>query len=234
MFKSFFVDFDMNWQQFIIKLLDQDLRLSSLEVEKLTSIRQQIVDRWKRGGIDKPHRNTIRRLEQGLHIRIDDADPENIMYSLSGDTDAVAVAGKKQGIVEQFNSGEYIFEANLPIEAQVPAGLGAGKSFEGDTLLQFDSRNQFALMIDTNNGESLQPFLHPGDIIICDTRAQVCTGDMVAARWDTTNAAVKILGDSSKVPDSYLLYSYNPIVKPIIVKKENARLYKVVFIKKQS
>lgn len=222
----------MNWQQFIIRLLDYDLRLSSLEVEKRTSIRQQIVDRWKRGGIDKPHRNTIRRLEAGLSIRINDTDPENITYRVvqSYDTLPAETATTQQ---MHFSDTQQSTEIVLPIEANIPAGPGSFTPANDIISLQFDTAHQFALKIDRYNGESMQPFLHPGDIVICDMRAGVQIGDIVAARWNNEQAAVKVLGDSSHVPDSFLLYSYNPVVRPIIVKKSEARLYRVVFIKKQ-
>jgi len=58
----------MNWQEFISKLLDQDLRMSSSEAESKTGIRYQIIDRWKRGEVDKPQRNTIKRLEEGWEL----------------------------------------------------------------------------------------------------------------------------------------------------------------------
>lgn len=223
----------MNWQQFIIRLLDHDLRLSSLEVEKLTSIRQQIVDRWKRGGVEKPHRNTIRRLEQGLGIQIHDTDPENITYSRITGADAVP-SPENSLTVTEFNSHNHFSEITIPLQAAVPAGTGQIQDRTDSVVVSLDSRNQFAVLIDPNNGESMQPFLQPGDIVICDMHAPVKTGDIVAARWSGSRGAIKIVGDSGHAPESYLLYSYNPVIKPIIVPKSTTRLYKVIYIKKSA
>ncbi|MCE1189459.1 MAG: S24 family peptidase [Ignavibacteria bacterium] len=226
----------MDWSEFITWLLEQKLRLSSIEVEKLTSIRQQIIDRWKRGNVSRPHRSTIRRLELGLGVAIDDTDPENIRL-VEQETTPLPVAPDpaeaRKTMVKEFNTGTVLYEEEIPISASIPAGPGKWQETDQRRIITLDSRNQFALLIDPSNGDSMQPFLQPGDMVICDMHAEPAAGDIVAAKWENGSGAIKILGDSSHVPGSYLLYSYNPLVKPIIVKKQNSTLYKVVLIHKQ-
>jgi len=69
----------MNWKDLIESLL-RDFRLSEYQLSSITGITQPTIHRIRNGVTETPTQNTIKLLEQGLKIKIDDSDPENITY----------------------------------------------------------------------------------------------------------------------------------------------------------
>lgn len=84
----------MNWQEFITELLEHDLKISSIEAEYKTGIRQPVFDRWKRSLTKAPQMSSIRKLEEAFNIEIDIRDPKNIKYK------------KKENKINTNNNGE--------------------------------------------------------------------------------------------------------------------------------
>lgn len=99
--------------------------------------------------------------------------------------------------------------------------------------LYFDPRTHFYLNIDAEFGYSMMPIVNPGDKVLVSMNAKIKDGDLVAAIWDETKGALKTVTFNPDIPDTYVLISYNQAVPPIFVKRDKARIYKVVLIKKK-
>ena len=207
----------MNWSEFINKLLNQDLRLSSLEVEGKTGIRQPVIDRWKNGEISKPQRNTIRRLEEGLNIKIDDSDPENITY-------------KKLPEEKEFEEIETKIH-DYPVLSHVYAG-NSPDMFIKENISEYVSLpykkkdNCFAVRV---IGDSMNHKIEEGDIILVDMDAEVTNGSIVIARLKTGKQIIKRYRAVSN--QNSMFYSDNGNYEPLVVDmKEIEAIYKVVGI----
>lgn len=69
----------MKWKEVLDKIL-RDYRLSSSEFEKITGVSNVILSHIKSGKTQSPAQLTIKKIEDGLSIKIDDSDPDNITY----------------------------------------------------------------------------------------------------------------------------------------------------------
>lgn len=164
----------MNWSEFVVTLLEHDLRVSSLEASNKTGIRQQVIDRWKRGGVNKPQRNTIKRFEEGLGIKINDSDPNNITYS-------------KIETNSKVKDNSVAFEGTIPVKkypllAEVYAGdskLLHHDIYEEHAVFTYDGENCFAVRV---NGKSMETTLNDGDVVLCDVDLVPEDGDLVAVK----------------------------------------------------
>lgn len=136
--------------------------------------------------------------------------------------------------IEKHNSAESI---QYKIEGQVPAGISdiiEYNDWQESEDLFFDPRTHFYLRVDHEFGYSMMPLVSPGDLVLCSTKeGQAKDGDMVAARWDKTKGALKILTINPNIKETIVLTSYNQAVAPIFVSKKEIHLYKVVLIKKR-
>ncbi|MCB0746116.1 MAG: helix-turn-helix transcriptional regulator [Ignavibacteriae bacterium] len=125
-------------------------------------------------------------------------------------------------------------EPQFKIAAIIPAGNAEINELDSTSdyePISYDPENHVFLKIDAENGDSMKPLLKPGDLVLIDLLIPPITGDIVAARWDESGGAVKILG-SSDDPNKVVLYSYNHSTMPIYKERNSILLYKVVLIKK--
>lgn len=74
----------MNWNNLLEKLM-RDFRISETEMASISGLTQPTINRIRKGFTLTPNQNTIKRLEEGLKIKIDDHDPENLTYRLIGE-----------------------------------------------------------------------------------------------------------------------------------------------------
>ena len=120
---------------------------------------------------------------------------------------------------------------------KIPAGraeLVEYNDWQENEDLFYDPRSHFWLIIDSEYGYSMTPFLQPGDMVLCSVNAKYQDGDIVAVRWDKTKGAIKILSHNPEVKDTVGLFSYNNAEKPIILSRERIeQIYKIVNIKKK-
>lgn len=123
------------------------------------------------------------------------------------------------------------------ILGKIPAGraeLFEYNDWQENDDLFYDPRNHFWLVIDSEYGYSMTPFLQPGDMVLCSVSSKYKDGDIVAVRWDKTKGAIKILSHNPEVKDTIGLFSYNNAEKPIILSRDRIeQIYKVVNIKKK-
>lgn len=209
------INLEMNWSEFIKYLFDQELRLSPQEGEKLTGIRYQIIDRWKRGNIGKPQRNTIKRLEEGLGIKINDSDPDNITYTK---------------VEEKPKPDNKIIERTYRVVGEIGAGvLEVDELFQDEYVtVTFDPSNNQLFRIKSEK-YSMAPTVMPGDMIVIDLAAKPKPGDMVVIGWRENGKAHGALKILNTVRDDFLAFtSINPAEPLLIVpRKELIKMFKV-------
>ena len=100
----------MNWQSFI-KKLEKDFRISDVELKHKTSVSSKVFYNLKTGITKKPNQFTIKKIEEGLNIKIDDSDPNKIIYSqnlYNENIELFNVHGNEYPVVSQI-LGEDIF-----------------------------------------------------------------------------------------------------------------------------
>ena len=204
--------------------------MSSLDIEAQTGVSNAVVSQIRSGKTKSPNNYTIKKLEEGLGIRIDDSDPKNITYTKA--PKPKKIDSEDEDIVREFNEGYSINEWHLPLLGDIPAGMGEFNGYDQTETVTLDSRRQFMLRVDRHNGESMIPLLRPGDLVVCDLQAKVRPGDIVAAKWGNNQAAIKLYGDNSKLPGTVILESYNRNTSLVILNldKELLTIAKVVHI----
>lgn len=121
---------------------------------------------------------------------------------------------------------------SYPILGEIPAGISEIRQYEGFFEyfdFDLDPRKHGVLRIDNEFGYSMMPLVGPGDLAIISFDDKPRDGDWVAARWDDTKGALKVLAIDKNSPDIVVLNSYNTAVQPIILnsKKQKLTLWKV-------
>lgn len=117
----------------------------------------------------------------------------------------------------------------------IPAGKAEFSEWENvneSKSIDYDPDTHFYLKVDSEFGYSMMPVVNPGDLVLVSTTAKVKDGDLVAAIYDKTKGALKIYNENKDAPFLAILTSYNQAIPPIIIKKENLQMYKVVLIEK--
>ena len=69
----------MNWKKFFEHFI-HDLRLSPYVITQKTGLTHTLIHRLRTGQAEKPTQNTIKLLEQGSGIKMDDSAPNNFSY----------------------------------------------------------------------------------------------------------------------------------------------------------
>ncbi len=123
------------------------------------------------------------------------------------------------------------------IEAAVPAGRGEvvdlTEWYQGD-VLDYSPDDHVFIKVDSEFGYSMMPLIQPEDLVLISLSAPVYDGDLVAARWDKTKGALKLCTFPPNDKSMVMLSSYNSAVLPMVFKRKEIKMYKVVLIKKQS
>lgn len=172
----------MNWQDFIEQLL-RDFRLSSLELEQKTSVSNASISQLRTGKTKKPNQFTIKNLEKGLGIRIDDRDPSNITYTIISKEDLPPG--------HEFTDTRPAYR--YPLIATVYAGEPALLDHEHvDEYSYFPYRKNnhrcFAVRV---NGKSMETTIQDGAEVLVDMDAQLADGCLVAVKLKNGNQYLK-------------------------------------------
>ena len=119
-------------------------------------------------------------------------------------------------------------------EFRVIGSIPAGKQGEviihdyiTTEVIDLDPNNTDLLLVDEEFGHSMTPLMKPGDLVAIDYRSKVYNGCIVAAKWDRTKGAVKILSINESDPTWVTLLSYNMAIPPINVKRNKVVMYHV-------
>lgn len=119
---------------------------------------------------------------------------------------------------------------SLPLLGKIPAGRAEFQSWQenNETFhLSFNPFQEFILTIDEEFGYSMMPLVNPGDKILVTMHDRPKSGDLVAALWDKTKGALKVLIENQDMPGIISLHSYNTAIPPMIFKAGTVKLYKV-------
>lgn len=219
------------WKELVGRII-KDFRLSEPDFAKLTGLSQPTINRLKSGETEDPYPSTIKKIENGLGIKIDDSENHLISYR------------KVREIELPTENQDFLREAKritiaYPILGQIPAGLAEVKEnseWPEYSDLNYDPRKHFWLQIDDEYGFSMNPFLKSGDLILCSVPPfKLKDGDLVAVRWDKTKGALKLYKEKTVGHEKLvILASYNASESPIVLKQnEIEQIYKVVNIKKK-
>lgn len=214
----------MNWQKFIIKLLDKDFRFSDLDAERETGIPYQNFSRWRKGEIGKPQKNTIRRLEKGLGITIDDSDPENITYTRNIKEGKIPEGHKPNAIEGSYDIYEF------PVLATVSAGPTelADAVIHGEKMMApYLSKGHrcFAVNVD---GTSMDSTIPDGSVALVDMDYPLVDNCIAAVKLVNGKQFIKRYRDLNY--EFISLYSDNKEFEPFIVsKKDVISAYRVVW-----
>ncbi len=100
--------------------------------------------------------------------------------------------------------------------------------------LQYDPDTHFYLKVDEEFGYSMMPMVNPGDFVLVSLYGKVKHGDLVVALYDETKGALKIYTENESLPGVVVLTSYNQSIPPMLFKKEEVKVYKVVIIEKNN
>ncbi|MFC2085430.1 S24 family peptidase, partial [Bacteroidota bacterium] len=139
--------------------------------------------------------------------------------------------------VEEAEKIKERFRISYLIAGVVPAGRAEIHEYNDwyeHESIEYDKANHVFLRIDEHNGYSMMPLIEPGDLVLIDLNTEPKDGDIVAARWDESGGAIKILSIDEDNPDRIALSSYNQSIKPLFKEKCKVVLYKVVMIKKKN
>jgi len=122
-------------------------------------------------------------------------------------------------------------QVELRLLGSIPAGRSEMHIHEWISVetLDLDPNNHELLMIDKEFGYSMRPFMNPGDLVVISYKDPVEDGCLVAARWDDTKGAIKILGLNKKdFPGLVFLHSTNNIEPTITLRRDQVFMYRVI------
>ncbi len=191
----------MNWKELIDRILS-DFRISTYELADKTGLTQPTLFRIRSGSTDKPTANTIKRLEQGLNIKIDDRDPENITY-------------KRNEKAQEFQ----IINTELH-EYPVVTNVYAGNSpalFQEDNIKEYvqlpygKKENCFAVKV---VGNSMNHIIDEGDLLLVDMDKEISNGCIVVALLKDGKQIIKRY--RALTPGEVMFYSDNGNYEPVI------------------
>lgn len=206
----------MNWKDFLEKLL-RDFRLSDYELAKVAGISAPTLNRIRRGETEIPYQNTIKKIEEGLNIKIDDRDPENITY--------------KKIVPDKEYEETDVKLHTFPVLSRVYAGSSPmmllNEEIEDYVILPYGKKeNCFAVVV---RGDSMNHSIEEGDTVLADMDKEVINGKIVIARLKNGKQIVKRY---RLLPgDMIMLYSDNSNYEPLIIHKTDIEaIYRVVGI----
>ncbi|MCX6149659.1 MAG: hypothetical protein NTX22_03945 [Ignavibacteriales bacterium] len=191
----------MNWQSFI-KKLEKDFRISDNELELKTSISSKVFYNLKKGATKKPNQVTIKKLEEGLNIKIDDSDTNKIAYSqnlFDENIELFNVSGNEYPVVSQI-LGEDLFSTHNII---------------GTIVLPYSKKENCFVVI--CNEQKAFGFLRKGDKVLIDIDSKLTNDSLVAARLKSSRQLLKYYRE---LPENFIQFYSENISDSLIVKKD--------------
>ena len=191
----------MSWQTFIRKL-EKDFRISDIELQVKTSISSKVFYNIKKGVTKHPNQLTIKKLEEGLSIKIDDSNPDKIIYSqnlFDQDIELFNVEGNEFPVVSQILGEDLFTNTNII----------------GTIVLPYPKKDNCFVMIYSES----RPYgkIQRGDKILFDIDAEVEDGSLCACRL---KSPVSFIRYYRRLPENYIVfYTENPQEEFIAVKE---------------
>lgn len=205
----------MDWKELITELL-RDFRISSSEFEQLTGISSVTVSKIKSGKQKTVFPNTIKKIEEGLRIKINDKNEENLTYTRIKEEKEEGIDGK-------------IKVYKIPLLSNVYAGEPAMmyQATNIEEYVHFDypfKENLFALRV---NGDSMKGRIYDGDKVLVDPDAEIIDNCIVVVRLKNGEQFIKRF---QKLSEQEILFtSDNQDYRPRVVKTIDIEvIYRIV------
>lgn len=173
----------MTWSEFISEVENGKLgkRYSDYELASIINVKREVIYKIKTGLTNKPQQSTINKLEQGLKIKIDASDPENITYHKVQDKEP---EDKFDGVMSV-----YIYPLISTVYAGEPEMLYVEHPDESaDFVYGRKDHRCFALKV---SGKSMETTLRDGDIVLVDMDLLPADGDLVAVKLKNGHQYIK-------------------------------------------
>lgn len=200
----------MNWQSFI-KKLEKDFRISDIDLENRTSVSTKVFYNLRKGITKKPNQVTIKRLEEGLNIKIDDSDPNKIVYSQNLYNENI----------ELFNLGSNEF----PVVSQILGDdIFSIQNIIGTISLPYPKKENCFVVI--YNEQKICGQLQKGDKLLVDIDSDPANNCLVAARMKSSQQMIKYY---RILPDDYIQFYSENTSDSIVVKSNSVEaIYRIV------
>ena len=202
----------MNWQSFI-KKLEKDFRISDVELKHKTSVSSKVFYNLKTGITKKPNQFTIKKIEEGLNIKIDDSDPNKIIYSqnlYNENIELFNVHGNEYPVVSQI-LGEDIFSTQNII---------------GTISIPYPKKENCFVVI--YNEQKICGQIQKGDKLLVDIDSNLENGCIVAVRLKSSQQLIKYY---RTLPNDYTqFYSENTLDSIVIKNSEIEVIYRITLL----
>lgn len=146
------------------------------------------------------------------------------------------LTGRPEGETRARKSSGDRRERVYPVMGTVPAGKAEIQDWSDLNEfrdLEYDPDTHFYLKVDEEFGYSMMPLVNPGDYVLVSMYGKVKPGDLVVALYDKTKGALKIYNENENLPGIAMLSSYNQSIQPMVFKRDEIKIYKVVLIEKK-
>lgn len=173
----------MNWSEFISEIENGLLgkRYSDYELAGVINVKREVIYKIKTGLTSKPQQSTINKLEQGLKIKIDASDPENITCKKTQDKPP---ADKFDDVMSVF-----IYPLISTVYAGEPEALYIEHHDENADFVYGKKHHRcFALRV---SGKSMETTLRDGDVVLVDMDLVPADGDLVAVKLKNGHQYIK-------------------------------------------
>jgi SOS-response transcriptional repressor LexA len=166
------------WGRFIYQIM-REFRLTEEEIASKAGLRQPTINRMKQGQTDSPYPSTIKALEEGLKIKIDDTDPQNITYrklfseDIEGKQEPYTIGQNKYPILSQVHGGSLLNEEEVGGYAYFP---------------YHKKENCYVLKV---KEDSLNGIVKYGDLILIDKDARINNNDIVIVKFKSGGQTIK-------------------------------------------
>lgn len=209
----------MKWNEFIQKILD-DFRYSTYDVERLTGIPHPVIHKIRTGITKRPTQFTIKRLEQGLGIKVNNSNPANITYEKVGEKQEFQVVNAE---IHAYPVVTHVYAGNSPA------------LFQEDNIKEYvqlpygKTENCFAVKV---IGDSMHHVIDEGDFLLVDMDKEISNGCIVVALLKDGKQIIKRY--RAITPGEVMFYSDNGNYEPLVLPNgEIEAIYKVVGIWKK-
>ena len=93
----------------------------------------------------------------------------------------------------------------------------------------YSSTDHVLIEISGQMSEGMQPVINPGDRVLIARRSEIKDGDLVAARWNDDDGAIRIY---RRQDEKIQLWTLNPSIPPMSLSPKAFHFFKVVLIRK--
>ncbi len=176
----------------VIKRKRKEKGLTQEELGKLLGVNKGAISKWEAGRVQNIKRSKLLQLAKIL-----DVSPNELLDDYE----------EKKKVLR------------IPVLGRIPAGVPIEEiedviGYEDISEKLAESGEYFALKV---QGDSMEPRIHDGDVLIVRCQCEANSGDVVIASIDGENGTCKRL---KKTEDGLMLLSYNPEYDPFVFSKK--------------